>query len=120
VDIEHREGIILLRPEGSELGAEIAENFKVEGLAAIPPEGGSVALDLAGIEFMDSSGLSAMVAMLKKARIGGGLVLLGIRPAVREILALTRLDTVFPVCESFEAASAQLRGENGEATAKTA
>jgi anti-anti-sigma factor len=57
--------------------------------------------------FMDSSGLSALIAVMKRARAGGGeLVLFGVRPAVREILNLTRLDGVFSVCGSEEEAIA--------------
>ncbi|MBM3286344.1 MAG: STAS domain-containing protein [Candidatus Eisenbacteria bacterium] len=92
--------VVILRPEDTELGADVAEAFKAEGLAVIPPQGGMVAVDLAGIEFMDSSGLSALVALLKRTRPAGSLVLFGVGPAVREILRLTRLDGVFPVCES--------------------
>ena len=104
METELKEGIIILHPQGSELGAEVAEVFKTEGLAAIPEGGGRVAVDLSPIDFMDSSGLSALVALTKRARGRGGLVLFGVQPAVHEIFRLTRLDSVFPVRGSLETA----------------
>ncbi|RMF28796.1 MAG: anti-sigma factor antagonist [Chloroflexi bacterium] len=57
-------------------------------------------IDLAGVPFMDSSGLAALVKLFKRIRIGHGDVrLCRVRPEIRKILELTRLDRVFEIYE---------------------
>jgi anti-sigma B factor antagonist len=54
-----------------------------------------VVLDLEGCEFVDSSGLGALVAGLKTARqAGGDLRIARVRPQVSTVLELTNLDRV--------------------------
>lgn len=98
--------VLILQPHDTELGADVAEAFRADAFSRIGAEGGKVALDLSTVSFMDSSGLSALVALMKRCRPGGGLVLFGVRPAVLELLTLTRLNSVFPVCASEDEAVA--------------
>ncbi len=75
-------------------------------------DGGSLRLvvDLAGVPFIDSAGLSALVYGLKMARRGGGdLVLIGVQPQTLTVLSLTMLDKVFPIHTTREAALASFR-----------
>jgi anti-anti-sigma factor len=57
-----------------------------------------VAVDLSAVEFIDSSGLSALVWARKQAQpLGGDVVLVGASPRTLRLLELTQLDHVFPV-----------------------
>jgi anti-anti-sigma factor len=70
-------------------------------------------LDLRGVEFMDSSGLRAILHLQRELADGdGGLVLLGPTPQVRGILTLTGLDRQLPAVETLAQALALL-GDNG-------
>lgn len=63
-------------------------------------EGGvtSVVVDLAHMDFVDSTGLDVLVGAQKRLRQRGGeLVLRSPRPAARKVLEITRLDTVFTI-----------------------
>ncbi len=61
----------------------------------------SYVIDMAGVEFMDSSGLAALVRLFKRVRIGEGDVkLCGVRPEVLKIFELTRLNRVFDIFET--------------------
>ena len=54
-----------------------------------------VVLDLSGCEFMDSSGLGAVIGGLKTARqAGGDLRIASLAPQVATVLKLTNLDRV--------------------------
>jgi anti-sigma B factor antagonist len=54
-----------------------------------------VVVDLGDCEFMDSSGLGAVVGGLKQARqAGGDLRIAGLQPQVMTVLQLTNLDRV--------------------------
>jgi anti-sigma B factor antagonist len=58
-------------------------------------------VDLSGVEFCDSTGVNALLAAHRQAReAGGDLELAGPRPAVRKILQVTGLESVFTVIES--------------------
>jgi anti-anti-sigma factor len=55
-----------------------------------------VMLDLADVNFIDSSGLSAMIIALKMLRIAGGdLYLCSIAEPVQNLLKMTRMDRLF-------------------------
>lgn len=64
-----------------------------------------VVVDLAATEFMDSSGLGALIAGLKTARqAGGDLRIARVTPQVAMVLQLTNLDRVLRPYDSVEAA----------------
>ncbi len=68
-------------------------------------------LDLTGVEFMDSSGLRAILHLQRELAGGrGGLVLLDPTPQVRGILTLTGLDRQLPAADTLEQAEALLGG----------
>jgi anti-sigma B factor antagonist len=55
-------------------------------------------LDLEGVPFIDSGGLSALVRLFKRVRSqGGGLGLASLQLPVRRVFELTRLDRAFDV-----------------------
>ena len=59
-----------------------------------------IVVDMSAVEFCDSTGMNVLLSALKRAREqGGGLELAGPRPAVRKILQVTGLDTVFTVLD---------------------
>ena len=58
-------------------------------------------LSMAGLEFIDSAGLGALVSCLRRAAADGGdLRLADVPPFCRAIFELTRLTRVFDVTES--------------------
>ena len=72
-------------------------------LARVLTDGGPVRLvvDLSGVDFCDSTGVNALLAAHRQAQdTGGDLELAAPRPAVRKILQVTGLETVFTVTES--------------------
>jgi anti-anti-sigma factor len=55
-------------------------------------------LDLGSIRYVSSTGLEALVGLNRRIRAAGGRLLLAhLAPAVREVLAVTRLDSVLNV-----------------------
>ena len=68
--------------------------------------GTHVVVDLAAVTFMDSSGLGALIAALKKARQAqGDLRIAGVNEQVSTVLRLTNLDRVLRPFATVEAAS---------------
>jgi anti-sigma B factor antagonist len=59
-----------------------------------------IVVDMSRVEFCDSTGMNVLLAAHRRAREGGGdLQLAGPRPAVRKVLQLTGLETVFTVLD---------------------
>src|SRR4051812_25603147 len=76
------------------LDAVVADDLRAALSEAIASSGAAV-VDLAEVQFMDSSGLGALVAALRP--ITPGVALANVRPAVRTVLRLTRVDRAIPV-----------------------
>jgi anti-sigma B factor antagonist len=61
----------------------------------------NVAVQLSRLARIDARGLGELVAAFKKlSRHGGCLTLVAPSARVRKLLAVTRLDSLFPVCDS--------------------
>jgi anti-sigma B factor antagonist len=99
-DIQTERGIAVVAASG-ELDAATAPEFEAALGQAIGGGAKHVLIDLAGVSFIDSSGLATLVRALKRSRAGkGDLVLAGLRPAVRKVFDLTRLDKAFDIYSS--------------------
>ena len=66
-------------------------------------------VDLSKLTFMDSSGMAALVSLLKRARQASGDVVLvkPQEPAAYRVLSLTRFDQVFKITENVDDAIKQ-------------
>lgn len=70
---------------------------ELEALAAAADP--DLALDLSAVEFLSSMALTRFLRLDRELRAGGGrLSLVNLRPEVRQVFAVTRLDTVLEVC----------------------
>jgi anti-sigma B factor antagonist len=75
-------------------------------LAAVAARQPEIVVDLAGLEFIDSSGVAALARGRKHARqAGGDLRLAAPRQQVLRVLTLTRLIDTFPVHASVDEAA---------------
>ncbi|AWI84146.1 anti-anti-sigma factor [Alloyangia pacifica] len=93
------------------IDAAVAIQFKDAMRAALSSEAGRVILDLSQVEFIDSSGLGAVVAVKKAMPPPQRLDLAGLTPMVDKLFRLTRMDTIFalyPTLAEAEVAQAPL------------
>ena len=112
MNLEHKsEGAaVVVIPHESRLDAHIAGEFK-DALRGLVNEGHDrIALHLEDVEFVDSSGLSAIVSTMKSLAGKGEIVISGARPSVMNLLKLTRLDKVFRTYTGQQEALAALAG----------
>lgn len=92
---EESRGALVVTPLVRRLDAEVASELRdVVGAAVAGRQ--LVVLSLGHVRAADASGLAALVAVLKRLPPGGELRLAGVTPRVAALLALTRLDEVFP------------------------
>jgi anti-sigma B factor antagonist len=65
-------------------------------------------VDMTGVEFCDSTGMNVLLAAQRRAREDGGDVQLASpRPAIRKVLQVTGLESVFTVLDNPAAVSGQ-------------
>ena len=64
----------------------------------------SLALDLAKVEFIDSTGLGAILSVLKRMPKGSELLVCRLNEAVSNMFMLTRMDRVFTICKTVDEA----------------
>ncbi len=77
------------------IDAASAIRFKEEMRAQTADPPARVILNLAPVDFIDSSGLGAIVATMKQLQSGSRMDLAGLAPNVEKVFRLTRMDTVF-------------------------
>jgi anti-anti-sigma factor len=71
-----------------------------------------VILDLEKVNFLDSSGLSWMVACHKRfVQQGGRMILCGMSPRIHQVLQFCRMDRLFAITEDQASARTLLLGE---------
>jgi anti-sigma B factor antagonist len=100
VEIEIKtEGTIRILSCQGRLDAQVSGILK-ERVQQLLDEGVSgLVVNLEGVDFLDSSGLGALVASLRKAKEKKGDVkLAGLRPDVRSIFDITRVARLFQIC----------------------
>lgn len=79
------------------IDAAIATQFKDKLRSTLARTSKPVHLDMARVEFMDSSGLGAMISVRKSLAQNLPLVLNGLTPNVERVFRLTRMDSVFHI-----------------------
>jgi len=84
----------------SRIDAAIAIQFKERMREATQVASARVVLDLSHVAFLDSSGLGAVVAVMKLLAPERRLELAGLTPTVQKVFRLTRMDTVFTIHDS--------------------
>ena len=95
VSLGRADKALVISVQEKRLDAAVALNFKeaIRDLAAT--EGSPVILDLSQVEFLDSSGLGAIVGVMKMLGPERPLEIAGLTQGVRKLFRLTRMDTVF-------------------------
>lgn len=85
------------------IDASVSVQFK-ERMKALTEGSDRVILDLGNVEFLDSSGLGAVVAVMKLMGQERKLELADLQPVVEKVFKLTRMDTVFRIHPDMNAA----------------
>ena len=104
------DGLQIVTVDAERIDAAGAIQFKEEMRSETASSAARVVLDLSAVDFIDSSGLGAIVAAMKQLGDDRRLDLAGLSPAVDKVFRLTRMDTVFNLDPSLHDALAAERG----------
>ncbi|WP_019954940.1 STAS domain-containing protein [Yoonia vestfoldensis] len=98
-------GFTIIRPGAARLTAANAKTFKDEVTDIINGGANRVVIDFKNVSFLDSSGLGALVGVLKKVGHRGELVVSGLNSDVQQMFRICRMDRVFTVYKDVETAT---------------
>lgn len=81
-----------------------ASSVKAQALTLLG-DASDIVVDLSAIEFIDSAGVGVLVGLFKHARLKGGRArFCGLRPGVRTVLEIIRLDQIFEIFDDADTA----------------
>jgi anti-sigma B factor antagonist len=92
----------IISVDAERIDAAVAIQFKEDMRTQTDGGPDRVVLDLSKVQFIDSSGLGAIVASMKQLEQGRQLDLAGLSPMVDKVFRLTRMDSVFTLFPTLE------------------
>lgn len=101
--------ICVLIPSTDRLTAVNATDFKEEAVKLIEAGHSRLIVDMTMISFIDSSGLGALVGVLKRLGNRGEIVVCGMSSTLKQMFSITRMDRVFAFYPDRAAAVAALK-----------
>ena len=90
--------------EDRRIDAAVAMRFKDRKVELVNNRAERVILDLSIVEFLDCSGLGAVVGSMNQLGRDRRLDLAGLTPTVEKVFRITRMDRVFRIYDDTEAA----------------
>lgn len=99
IEVTHNGDVCVITPLESRIDAYVARAFRAALLEQIEQGRTSLLVNLSRVQFMDSSGLGALVSALKRLGRAGELRVCGPTDTVRSMLELTRLTRVIPIAD---------------------
>lgn len=96
--------LLLLKPMDNRLDASSANALRGTVVDRVNMGHRCIVLDLANVDFIDSSGLAAVISCSKALGSQGSMVVCNAKDKVRHIFELTRMKQIFSICETWEEA----------------
>lgn len=101
---QHDGAVTIIRPGAERLTALNAKTFKEDVIALVDAGASQFVVDFNNVSFLDSSGLGALVGVLKKIGHRGELVVCGLNSDVEQMFRICRMDRVFTIHANVDAA----------------
>lgn len=106
--IEKKDECTLIRLADPTLGVGNHTEFKTEITRLVNSGSKKLILDFEQVAMVDSSGLGALISVIKTVGKDGKLALMGVNPKVRNVFKMTHLDKLFSLYENEEDAERAL------------
>lgn len=97
-------GVLVLQPLEPRIDAAASAGFKGAVVDWINKGHERIVLDMTHIDFIDSSGLGALISSLKSVGNAGELILCHVSQPVMKVFTLTRMHRIFKIFDSTEQA----------------
>ena len=97
LETQTHDGVTLITALEPRIDAAVAIQFKDTMREVTESAQTRFVIDMSNVEFVDSSGLGAIVSVMKMVGPDRQLELAGLTPNVEKVFRLTRMDTVFTI-----------------------
>lgn len=104
MDERHEGAVLVVSPKEQALDAYAASSFRERLGECIAQGHHRIVLDLSEVDFLDSTGLGAIVSSFKRLDGRGTMVICCAREMVLDVFRLTRMDRVFAIVPTVERA----------------
>jgi len=105
-----QDGIVILEPKGKIMGGPDATALKESIRDYVNDDKKRVVIDLAEVDWMNSTGLGILISCLKTVKEAGGeLKLSNVTDKIKSLLTITKLVTVFDAYDSTDEAIAAVK-----------
>ena len=102
--------MLLVQLEGKIIDQTTSNALSSAVSEALSPERNLLILDLSKVDYINSSGLNSLIAILTKTRTQGGeMIVFGINEKVKKLLLITKLNSVITTTETLEEAKTQFK-----------
>ena len=100
IKVSQEQDVTVVTPQVKRLDSAVAPAFKEAVLKVVHDGHKRLVLDLDNVDFMDSSGLGALVSVLKGLGGAGAMGVCNLKGGVLSLFKLTRMDKVFSISPS--------------------
>jgi anti-sigma B factor antagonist len=108
--IKEQDGISIISLEGNLIEKNQATELIEEIESLIEKNASKFILNMASFKYMNSTGLNVMINILTKARKAGGeAVICSMPDKIKELMVITKLNSVFTIAETLEEAIQKLK-----------
>lgn len=98
-------GALVFRLKGELIDKNQSADFLNDVDSMIATGESKFVLDLAGLAYMNSSGLNVIINVLTKSRkAGGDVAVANVAPKVKQLLVITKLSSIFNLSDTLEGA----------------
>ncbi|MBC5764216.1 STAS domain-containing protein [Ramlibacter albus] len=108
MQVIEQDNATVIVPTLRRLDAAVAPAFKQDVVARVQAGATRLVVDLEQVEFVDSSGLGALVSILKSLGGRGAVAVCNVKGPVLNLFKLTRMDKVFTIAGTRAEAVARL------------
>lgn len=109
-DLDQKNGINVVAIKGNLIDKNQAETLLEEISDQVLDGANHFVIDMTEFKYMNSTGLNVLVHILTKARKSGGEAVICCMPdKIRELLVITKLNTVFTITDTLEGALEQFK-----------
>lgn len=106
-------GVLWIRPYGERLDAAVAPSLRAAVADALSQRPRFTIINAESLNFVDSTGLGAIVSIMKQMDSQGALAIAGANTNLKRLLMMTGLDQVFRLYPDVTAAELDLLGNRG-------